>query len=146
MGNGIVNVDAMGLDLMPGTGSQIPDELSPAKMNDNKKGISETLDAVKFLCAAGVAVKNSLSDDGKITVSDSLKFFTPISKLPAVIVGIKDIPAELSDTITEEEQAEIIKVIEESGIASEEAESAAIEILPLVLGIKNFIFKHFVKN
>lgn len=145
MENKIVNVDALGLDPIPAVGTEIPDELKPTVTGENRKGISETVDAVIFVLALGTAVKASLSD-GKVTVLDAANFLKPVSKFPAFLTGIKDIPGELSDTITEEEQSEIIQAVVESGIAEGKAESIAIEAIDLALHIKNFVFKNFIEK
>jgi|GEM_PF-6680362 hypothetical protein len=116
------------------------------KMPENKEGIDGVVGVVKFAVSTAKAIKNSLADDGKITIADSLNFADPIMKLPAAISGISKIPAELKDTITDDEKAQIIEVIKDSGVLPDKAEAIAEKAIAITLDIKAFVFDNFING
>lgn len=119
----------------------------PAQSNtqNNLFGVEETLDGVKFLTAVGIAVAASLKDDGKITGGDLLNFLEPVKELPGFIIGIDMIPAELKDTITDEEMNQIIAVIKEE-LPDGATQEMIIDAIALLVQSKNFVYKHFVNQ
>lgn len=125
--------------------SNIPSELNEIPKTENNKGIEATKAALIFLIALGSAIKVSL-EDGTFTVVDALNFYEPAKKLFPFVSKISEIPSELGDVITPEEQAEIVKIIETSGFLQEESETVALEALDVILQLKNFIFKNFINK
>ena len=112
---------------------------------ENLHGIEETKDALIFLCEVGNAIRKSLEGDGKITMMDTVHFVGALMKLPAFITGITKIPAELADEITDAEKAILTKVINDANILDDKVEAVLLESIDLILHIKNFIYKNFVK-
>lgn len=147
MENQKLDLNAMPLQEMPAepVKNEIPKELKTLSPEENRKGIVATGHALNFLVALGSAIKLSLEDE-KFTIVDALNFYEPAKKLLPFVGSIKEIPSELGDVITEEEQAEIIKIIEKSGFLQGNSEAVAIEALDLILHMKNFIFKNFINK
>ena len=120
---------------------EAPEEL---KELEDKLGIKETLDAIKFILALAKSFKLSYIDK-EITFSDALNFYEPAKLILPFFNGIEKIPFELADKITEEEKNLIIAEFKKSGILEEKVEEVAVEAIELALQIKNFIFKNFIK-
>ena len=57
----------------------------------------ETIEALEAIFDFQAAIKAARADDGKITLSDSPKFFGAALKLPAAIGGGEKIPSELKN-------------------------------------------------
>jgi len=103
-------------------------------------GIKETKEAMLFGISLAMAVDESTQDGFQWT--DILSLIKPMTKLPAALDGIQEIPSELDD-LDENERAELIKAIEELEFASEKSEAiaeqaliAGVEIGKLVIEIR----------
>lgn len=85
--------------------------------------------------AAAVAFGNALGkslEDGKIDLSDLPKFIDPVTKLPAAIEGIGEVPREFSEMTPEEREALVTHLKTEFDIPQERAEAvaeAAVDVL-----------------
>jgi hypothetical protein len=123
----------------------MPDVPERLEYLQNIEGVEETKDVLKFLAKIGQAVNLSLLDDDKITVSDAFKFIDPIIALPDAISGIKDVPSELLDDLTDEELAELGSIIESAGVLSERTLDAVKEALEIAEKLKAFILEYFVR-
>jgi len=111
-------------------------------MSENKLGVENIIQAVKFLASLSEAVKTSLKDDGKITIGDITNFIKPLMNIVPFISCVTKIPAEFLDSITDEEKDLIIANLKEAGIQ----EKAVIEGIELVINLKNYIFDNFVNK
>lgn len=143
-----LNIEPLPLEKQPEKPMEenLPQELKETPtFEQNKKGIASTINAIDFLVALGSAVATSL-EDGSFSVLDALNFYDPAKKLFPFVSGISDIPSELGDVITEEEQVEIVERIKKSGFLQGRSEEVAIEALDLVLHMKRFIFKNFINK
>ena len=103
-------------------------------------GIKETKEAMLFGISLAMAIDESTQDGFQWT--DILSLIKPMTKLPAALDGIQEIPSELDD-LDENERAELIKAIEELKFASEKSEAiaeqaliAGVEIGKLVIEIR----------
>jgi uncharacterized protein (TIGR02594 family) len=84
-----------------------------------QKGIQDTKELLQFALATAMKIDESLEDGFQWT--DSFALIGAVTKLPAAISGIENIPAELED-LTEEETAELQAVVEELELKSEATE------------------------
>ena len=126
-------------------GAQIPKELEPVEVPiQNREGIKETNDVLKFLVSMGKAVKLSLADDKKVSLSDWPKFIEPGRNVFPAVAGISQVPFELADVITDEEIGQLKKTISDSGVLEGRSEDCVLEGLELIRRIKEFIYEYFV--
>ena len=112
----------------------------------NLVGIEETKDVLEFLAKIGQAVNISLMDDDVITLKDTFNFTNALLALPAAVQGIKDVPVELADELTEEELAELQTVIESAGILPERALQATKEGLAIAEAFKMWIINYLIRE
>lgn len=112
----------------------------------NNKGITALMAVIAFIISIGQAIKKSLEDDAKITVTDMFNFFKPVQALPGAIAKLPEVPAELADEITADEEAEILTAIQESGFVPDDSKGFIKDTLDLIVHLKNYIFKHFIKQ
>jgi len=107
------------LKLIPG--DTIRDDLNNSNLKKSMEYIMNLYDvnhSVKlftFIASVWKAVKDSLADDGKFTIGDSLEFFRPVKNaFPAFSGGnINFVTRELFDEITEEEQQKLLAPFKE---------------------------------
>ena len=125
------------------TESIIPTKLEEVVME--QKNVDALVKTLKFAGKVGNAVKESLEGDGKITITDAGNFLPVITALPGVISALPEIPAELADNISDEEKAEFVKAIEETGLIPENVEDAVSDGIKIAADIKNYVFKYFIK-
>lgn len=112
----------------------------------NLYGVNETKDVVNFVCKTVKAVKDSINDDGKITVGDALKFMAPVSALPEALVGISQVPLEFEDQLTDEELDEIAQVVIDNGLAANSDKGLIVtkKILKIAEQIKELVLTDFL--
>lgn len=123
--------------------NEVPTRLEYLK---NLKGIEETKDVLEFLAKIGQAVNVSLMDDNAITLKDTFNFTSALIALPDAIQGIKDVPVELTDELTEEELATLQTVIESAGVLPERALQATKEGLAIAESLKMWIINYLVRE
>jgi hypothetical protein len=114
----------------------------------NKEGIEETLDIFKFFVGIGNTVKSVTAEDsagGKsVTLMEDLQFIPDAKNAIAAVVGIAKIPAEVMDTITPDEYAQLEAVINESKFIPDDLKNGAVKkILKWTVDTKNLIFELF---
>ena len=105
-------------------------------------GIKETKDAMLFGISLAMAIDESTQDGFQWT--DVLSLVPPMTKLPAAIDGITEVPNEIAD-MDEEERAELVSAIKDLDFVSEGSEEIAeqalrvgVEIGSLILKIREF--------
>jgi len=108
------------------------------KPKGNFMGIQQLKDAVLTICKFTNAIVESVADDGKITLGDFPKFINPVISLPAAIIGIGEVPAELDD-LTEEERAELIQFVQDELQLGDKAELVATKALNILYELKSII-------
>ena len=59
--------------------------------------IKETKELLHFIISVGNAIDKSLSDDGKITITDLPKLLSPMFGIIKGIGGVEKVPQELAD-------------------------------------------------
>jgi hypothetical protein len=123
---------------------KLPD--TAAELLENKEGISETKDVFALLCEVGKFYKSAMADDGKITISDGLKLVGVVKAAPAAVIGFNNVDDELTDKITDEEKAELKKVIIEAGVIEGDAEAAVLDGIDLAIMAKEYVQKYFIKR
>lgn len=139
-----INLDELnGIGLEPIPTQKIPTKLEEVKMEN--KTVESCVKVLKFVGKIGVAIKESLADDGKITITDAGNFLGVITATPGVIAAIPDVPAELADTISDEEKQLIVDAVKETGLIPENVEEAVTEGIKLAADIKNYVFKYIIK-
>lgn len=120
------------------------------KVMVNKEGVSEFIDVLDFIVNTGNTIKHITADDspgGKdVVLTEYVQLVSPLTSLPAAITGITKIPAELSDTITEEEQKLIYDVLNKAEVDDSKKEEWLKDHLDAVLKLKELIFKWYVKK
>lgn len=116
------DIPAAGADVIPRENktTNLKITMESVKMENkpelNLQPIKETGDGFAFLVSAfntTKAVTAEASAGGKkIVMSEYLAFAGPAWKLKDFIVGFNKIPAEVTDKITEEEEAELLAILE----------------------------------
>lgn len=124
----------------------MPGQVTRLQYLKNLKGIEETKDVLEFFAKIGQAVNTSLMDDNVITLSDAFNFTNVILALPDAIAGIKDVPAELTDDLTDEELATLSTVIESAGVLPERTLQATKEALAIAESLKMWIINYLVRE
>ena len=107
---------------------------NPMSNLTSKIGIKETADLITFIAIATTAAFNA-SKDG-FSLADAGIAFSLLDEAKDAFVGMKEIPAELSD-LEEGEIAAIVKIVAEKLILPP---SKATEIVPFVLRMVPLIF------
>jgi len=90
------------------------------KLTEEKYGIDETLEVVEAAVSFANAIDDATSDGWQWLV-DPLKFVAPVTKLPAAIGGITNVPTELSD-VSDADRIKISEKIQEMNFKQEYAE------------------------
>lgn len=85
---------------------QIPTSLERIKTM-GKVSAKETTELLVALGKVATSVKQSIDDDGKITIADVYKFTDDVLPVLSGIKGIDQIPAEFKDGFDEVEKAEM---------------------------------------
>lgn len=85
---------------------QLPTSLERVK-SMGKVSAKETTELLVALGKVATSVKQSIDDDGKITISDAYKFTDDVLPVLSGIKGIDQIPAEFKDGFDELEKAEM---------------------------------------
>lgn len=78
--------------------------------DENKYGIEDTLEALDFIVPFAQAIDVTTKDGFQII--DAVKFVPSLTKLPAAIIGGKNIPREMNDLNDMEREQVRAKVIE----------------------------------
>lgn len=141
-----ININPLAVEPQPVKDMKIPSELKsvitdPAEIN--RLGIDATVKAIAFVTTLARATQMSLQD-GKITVIDALNFYEPAKRLVPFLSTIQQIPLEMKDTVTLEEEKAIQQAVLDSGVLPENLESVVVEVIELVFHLKQFIFRNFV--
>ncbi len=110
----------------------------------NLYGVEETKDVLQFMVEVARGIKRSYADDGEITYKDVMNFLGAFSLLSGAIKGLGHVPTELLDEITEEERAEMLGVIVQSGVLPEQAGEVLEDALEILELTKRFIINHFI--
>ena len=105
-------------------------------MSSEKYGIAETKEAMIFGVTMAMAVDEATQDGFQWT--DVFKMVPALTKLPAAVEGIQNVPAELSD-LSEAERDELILEIENLEFASEYSEQIAEQSLRVALELGKLI-------
>ena len=105
-------------------------------------GIKETKDVMLFGVSLAMAIDESTQDGFQWT--DILNMVPPMTKLPAALDGITDVPEEI-ENMDEDERAELVEAIKKMEFASEGSEQIAeqalrvgVEIGALILKIREY--------
>jgi hypothetical protein len=101
-------------------------------------GITETLDVVDFVAETAEAVK-AAGEDGKITITDAVKFVAPLMKLPKALTGISLVPEELLGVDLEDAQDVIDAVVEKFEVSAETAKYIIENSVKGAVCIKNVV-------
>ena len=105
-----------------------------------KKGIEQTKDLVLEAVALGNAIGGAL-EDKKIGFADIGAFIDPLTKLPAALAGISEVPAELAD-LDEDEKQELLEAVKDQfDLDDDKAEIAIEEGLALAAALHSYIQK-----
>lgn len=118
----------------------------------NLKGIQETLDVLEFAASLTNIVSDVTAEDSaggsKVTVTELPSFFPLVFKIAPMVSGIKEVPAELIDKITDEEKAQIKAVIKTVKAIQNDADldQAVDDFLEWALVTKHLITKYIVKT
>lgn len=133
----------IGCEEIPQPEVKIPNKL---EVYMEQKGVESLIKAIKYIGTVGKAIKTSLEGDNKITITDAVNFMPVLIATPGFISAIVDVPAELADTITEDEKMQIISAIKETALIPENVEEAVDTAIKIVFDIKNFVFQYLVKK
>lgn len=127
-------------------------EMKELIMSDqNLKGIQETLDVLDFAASLINIVSDVTAEDStggsKVTVTELPAFFPLVFKIAPMVSGIKEVPAELLDKITDEEKSKIKEVIKKVKAIQNDADldMAVNDFLEWALITKHLITKYIVK-
>lgn len=102
------DIKPKGLETIPGKTikEQLPITLERIKTMGNVSA-KETTELLVALGKVATSIKQSVDDDGKITIGDAYKFTDDIIPLFNGVKGINQIPAEFKDGFDEVEKAEM---------------------------------------
>jgi len=103
---------------------------------DEQHGIQQTKEALIFGVSLAMAVDEATQDGFSWT--DIFKMVPALTKLPAAIEGIEEVPTELSD-LSEAERTELIKEIENLEFVSEYSEAIAHQSLRVAVELGKLI-------
>ena len=126
-------------------------EMKELNMPDqNMKGIQETLDVLEFAASLTNIVSDVTAEGSaggsKVTVTELPSFFPLVFKIAPMVSGIKEVPAELIDKITDEEKEKIKSVIKTvKAIQEADLDQAVDDFLEWALITKHLITKYIVK-
>lgn len=110
---------------------QLPTNLERIKTM-GKVSAKETTEMLVALGTLATSVKQSVDDDGKITIGDSTKFMDDIFPLLAGVKGADQIPAEFKDGYDEIEKTEMktaLAEVLEFGDNDEDAVNAGLDVI-----------------
>ncbi len=103
-----------------------------------KRGVSELKDLLAFVLALLAASFDALAD-GKIGISDALRFLSALRKIGPALKGLTEIRAELAD-LTEAEKQELVAYIAgEFNIENNTVEQYIEQALALVVSLLDFL-------
>lgn len=106
----------------------------------NQLGIKETKELLVFTSRLANAIDKTLAD-GKVTVTDAVYIFDPLSAAKDGIDGIGQVDNEIAD-LSEQEAVELVELFAlELDLSNNLAESLAEEGLALGVAIVNFVNK-----
>lgn len=129
----------------------IPNNLRALKM-ENLKSIKETIDVLEFakdlVNIVGDVTAAESAGGSKVSLTEYPAFVPLIFKVPDLVSGIKEVPAELADKITEEEKAQIEAVLKKVNALKNNPDiSEAVEdFLNWTIQTKELIMKYIVKK
>lgn len=106
-------------------------------------GINELLDVIRFGVSLGNAMGNALQDK-KFNLADLVFFVDSITKMPAAISGIEQVPAQLKDLDEEEKKVILETISKEFDIPQDNVEPIVEDALKIALAILVFLNKHFI--
>lgn len=132
------DVESKGLETIPSKKKENNLEMEKVKMPSKPRipyGIEETIDVVEFLTSSANAVQEAMSDDGKITLKDYPKFFTPVTKIFPALTGIGQVPKELGD-LQPEEKEQLVELIKNELGLSGDVEAIVAKALDIAYEIK----------
>lgn len=144
------DVKPRGLEKLPTPDLDINKLNEIRKVMENKKGVKEFIDVLDFVVSTGNTVKQITAADspgGKdVVLTEYVKLVSPLTSLPSAITGITEVPAELTDTITEAEQKEIYDALNNADVDDVNKEEWLKDHLDAILKLKALIFKWYIKN
>lgn len=106
-------------------------------------GIQDSKDLLIFLSRTVNAIDKTLTD-GKVTITDAVYIFSPLTTVQDAISGIDNVDNELLD-LTQEEVNELMDVVaRELDLTNDAVETLTEEALALALTLVQFVAK--VKN
>jgi hypothetical protein len=113
----------------------------------NIYGVENFKKLVKFAGLSWTEVAAALEDDGHISLLEGLGLAVKLGPAAFGLIGaIPQIPQEIVfDQVTEEEIAEIATELEDFPIKGD-TRDATKELLPLILGLKDWYFKWLAKE
>jgi hypothetical protein len=108
----------------------------------NIYGVENFKKLVRFLGLSWTEVAAALADDGKVSLIEGLGLAVKLGPAAFGLIGaIPQIPKEIVfDQVTEEEIAEIAVELEDFPIKGDTIDATK-ELLPLILGLKDWYFK-----
>jgi hypothetical protein len=92
-----------------------------------EKGITETSEFVRFVCALANTVANVL-EDGKVKLLELPQLMMLLPKLLPAVQGANEIPGELAD-LTEEEIKELVELVKVELNLKNDAENLAAQFV-----------------
>lgn len=119
--------------------------------DQNLKGVTETLDVLEFAVSltniVGEVTSAESSGGSKVTLTELPSFFPLVFKIAPMVSGIKEVPAELIDKITDEEKAKIKEVIRKVNAIQNDSDldQAVEDFLEWALTTKHLIMKYVIK-
>ncbi len=110
--------------------------------NEAKKATKQEYNDLEELVLFGVMLASAIDEatrDG-LSINDIFKFVVPLTKLPAAIDGIDNVPKKLSD-LTEEDRVKLVQLIKDLEFVDDKAEVIAEQALRCAVEICNLIMK-----
>jgi len=111
----------------------------------NNYGVEHVINVAEFFTTIGSAVQKALSNDGKITKDEWLLFAPGLLKIFPFITSIGSVPKELLDTLTEEEQAQIVEAVKKgiADVTDEKIKEMIPDALNIAVDLQQFMKKYF---
>lgn len=119
-------------------------ELTPTTQINNY-GVEHVISVAEFFTTIGSAVQKALSNDGKITKDEWLLFAPGLLKIFPFITSIGSVPKELLDTLTEDEQAQIVEAVKKgiADVTDEKIKEMIPDALNIAVDLQQFMKKYF---
>lgn len=137
------NLQPLGPDKLPM--DLLTKQMEMKMVETNNKGVNGLLVIITFILGLYTAVQQILADKTQSWLKIVFKNIDLLETIPDVIAAAKDVPAEVMDQITDDEKAQIEAPILASDAIPTESKEFIKDLIDLIIQIKAFIVKHFVK-